>query len=137
MQIAFHKYHYHNLFGSHIAQVRSNIMDSSRFHCLPKPAWFLRLPEIPEEVRALRTPVSGPRWCSNGLFRMSCRRASQLMHRFGGYQTCKTFLINYGQLIAELDHIAARPDYIFELPAQATPGGMHRTTWSATGPLPW
>jgi len=78
-----------------------------------KPAWFLRLPEILEAVRALRTPVLD-RAGFERLFAVRRRRAIQLMHRFGGYQSGKTFLIDRGQLIAELDRAVASPDYTFE-----------------------
>jgi hypothetical protein len=78
-----------------------------------QPAWFLRLPEILEAVRALRTPVVD-RAGFERLFQVRRRRAIELMHRFGGYQAGKTFLIDRGQLIAELDRAVASPDYTFE-----------------------
>jgi len=78
-----------------------------------QPAWFLRLPQILEAVRALRTPVLD-RAGVERLFGVRRRRAIELMHRFGGYQTGKTFLIDRGQLVAELDRAVVSPDYAFE-----------------------
>lgn len=79
-----------------------------------KPAWFLELPRILEEVRALPCPVLD-RSAFERLFRVRRRQAIQLMHRFGGYQTGKTFLIDRLQLLAELERATASPDYAFEV----------------------
>lgn len=79
-----------------------------------KPAWFLRLPEILREVRSLQTPVLD-RTGFERLFQVRRRRAIQLMHGFGGYQTGRTFLIDRVQLITELERAQASKDYSFEV----------------------
>ena len=48
------------------------------------------------------------------LFGLGRRQAIELMHRFGGYQAGKTFLIGREQLIVQLDAICAGDDYIRE-----------------------
>ena len=78
-----------------------------------KPAWFLELPGILEEVRALSLPVLD-RSAFERLFHVRRRRAIALMHHFGGFQTGRTFLIDRRQLIAELECALASPDYAFE-----------------------
>jgi len=79
-----------------------------------KPAWFLRLPEILETVHALRTPVLD-RTMFERLFEVRRRRAIQLMHCFGGYQTGRTFLIDRLHLITELERARISSDYGFEV----------------------
>lgn len=78
-----------------------------------KPAWFLQLPHILDEVRSLPCPVLD-RAGFESLFQVRRRQAIQLMHRFGGFQTGKTFLIDRLQLLAELERALATPDYAFE-----------------------
>ncbi len=78
-----------------------------------KSAWFLRLPKILEEVRAIPAPVVD-RTGFERLFRVRRRRAIELMHHFGGYQTGKTFIIDRPQLVAQLERALASPDYEFE-----------------------
>lgn len=79
-----------------------------------KPTWFLELPRILEEVRTLPCPVLD-RSAFERLFGVRRRQAIQLMHRFGGYQTGKTFLIDRLRLVAELERASAGPDYSFEV----------------------
>lgn len=45
------------------------------------------------------------------LFGLGRRQAIELMHRFGGYQAGRTFLIGREQLIAQLDAMATGSDY--------------------------
>jgi hypothetical protein len=79
-----------------------------------KPAWFLELPRILEDVRALPCPVLD-RSSFERLFGVRRRQAIQLMHRFGGYQIGKTFLIDRQQLVAELERASSSPAYEFEV----------------------
>lgn len=69
-----------------------------------KPQWFPRVPEILSALEAVKTPVVD-RASIEKLFRVSRRRAIQLMHRFSGYQTGKTFLVDRNQLIQQLQAI--------------------------------
>jgi hypothetical protein len=66
------------------------------------PEWFLRLPEIIDELKQLEVPVVG-RAIFESVFEVGRRRAIQLMHRFGGYQVGRTFIVDRGKLIAELE----------------------------------
>ena len=65
---------------------------------------------------------------------MRCCRAIELMYRLGGYQTGKTFRIDRGQLIAELDRVAARPDYTFEFRHTRHLAESIEQNWSDTRP---
>jgi hypothetical protein len=64
--------------------------------------WFLRLPEIAEELRQLSAPVVD-RAVFESVFRVGRRRAIQLLHQFGGYQVGKTFVIDRTKLIERLE----------------------------------
>jgi hypothetical protein len=79
-----------------------------------KPAWFLELPRILDNVRGLPCPVLD-RAAFELLFQVRRRQAIQLMHRFGGYQIGKTFLIDRLQLVAELERACAGTDFAFEV----------------------
>lgn len=66
-------------------------------HC----EWFLRLPEIRAELEQLTVPVVD-RSIFETVFRVRRRRAIQLLHRFGGFQSGRTFLIDRKALLGEL-----------------------------------
>jgi hypothetical protein len=65
------------------------------------PQWFLRLPEILEELRLFPAPVVD-RAVFESVFRVRRRRAIQLLHQFGGFQVGKTFVIDRLALITQL-----------------------------------
>ncbi len=65
------------------------------------PAWLHALPQIRETVAAMTTPVVD-RACFEKLFGVRRRRAIQLMHRFGGYQAGRTFLVDREELLVAL-----------------------------------
>jgi hypothetical protein len=69
-----------------------------------KPQWLLRVPEIIEALEAVETPVVD-RASIEKMFGVSRRRAVQLLHRFGGYQTGKAFLVDRRDLIVQLKAI--------------------------------
>ena len=69
-----------------------------------KPQWFLRVPQIIEALESIVTPVVD-RASVEHLFRVGRRRAIQLLHRFGGYQAGKTFLVDRNELIGQLEAI--------------------------------
>ena len=68
------------------------------------PSWILPLPEICRTVDALEVPVLD-RASFEKLFGVRRRRAIQLMHRFGGYQAGRTFLIDRRVLVQALASI--------------------------------
>ena len=69
-----------------------------------KPQWFLRVPQIRAALEAVETPVVD-RASIEKLFGVSRRRAIQLLHRFGGYETGKAFLVERQELIRQLEAI--------------------------------
>ena len=69
-----------------------------------KPQWLLRLPQIIEALESMITPVVD-RASIEQLFGVSRRRAIQLLHRFGGYQAGKTFLVERQELLPQLKAI--------------------------------
>ena len=78
-----------------------------------KPSWILQLPRIQDELEALAVPVFD-RACFEKIFRVRRRRAIQLMHQFGGYQSGRTFFIERVKLLRLLRRMA-RDDYEWEL----------------------
>ncbi len=72
--------------------------------------WLLRLPNIRAELEALDAPVVD-RSTIERVFGLRRRRAIQLMHRFGGYQVGRTFLIDRHELIRELELLIDSPDF--------------------------
>ena len=78
-----------------------------------KPTWLLKLPKIRDELAKLKVPVVD-RACFERVFGVRRRRAIQLMHRFGGFQSGRTFLIDRGALLEALARLS-RGDYEYEL----------------------
>jgi hypothetical protein len=70
--------------------------------------WIHRLPEIRAELQGLAIPVVD-RAIIERVFRLKRRRAIQLLHRFGGYQAGRTFLIDRSVLLQQLE-TSAGPD---------------------------
>ena len=75
-----------------------------------RPGWFLRLPEILDEIQSLGSPVLD-RALMERIFGLRRRSAIDLLHRFGGYQSGKTFLIDRVALLEQLEGLIADPDY--------------------------
>ena len=75
-----------------------------------KPEWLLRLPEIRAELEHLDVPVVD-RAGIERLFRLRRRRAIELMHQFGGYQTGRTFLVDRARLLEALQALESQEDY--------------------------
>ena len=63
-----------------------------------------QLPAALDELRRFPAPVLD-RAALEKLLRVERRTAIRLMHRFGGFQAGKTFLIDRPQLIAELERV--------------------------------
>src|SRR6185436_15382976 len=67
------------------------------------PTWLLHLPEIVAQLEVFDVPVVD-RAIVERVFGLGRRRAIELLHRFGGYQAGRTFLIDRRLLI---DHLRA------------------------------
>jgi hypothetical protein len=66
------------------------------------------------EIRSMLAEAGLPvvdRAAIERLFRLQRRQAIELMHRFGGYQAGRTFLIAREQILAQLDCILATGEY--------------------------
>ena len=95
---------------SRLAQPCGNIKPGG-FPALPaQPAWLLRLPAIRATISALSAPVLD-RAALEEIFGVRRRRAIELMHRFGGYQAGKTFLIDRASLLCQLEAIEHGGDF--------------------------
>src|SRR3954452_1147931 len=70
----------------------------------------MHIPEIRSMVADAALPVVD-RTAIERLFRLRRRQAIELMHRFGGYQTGRTFLIAREQILAQLDCILSTGEY--------------------------
>jgi len=71
--------------------------------------WFHRLPEIRSEFEKLSVPVVD-RSMFEVVFSVGRRRAIQLMHLFGGFQSGRTFLIERASLLRQLDVLESSED---------------------------
>jgi hypothetical protein len=78
-----------------------------------KAQWLLRVPEILEELSVLDVPVVDRAVCER-LFRLRRRRTIDLLRRFGGYQSGRTFLVDRPKLVAQLEQIRDSPDFKME-----------------------
>ena len=78
-----------------------------------KAEWLLRVPEIAVELDQLTLPVLD-RAAVEKLFRLKRRQAIELMHRLGGYQAGRTFLVDRLKLLARLRAIETGEDFEFE-----------------------
>ena len=58
-----------------------------------KPQWMLQIPAMLTQLRALDVPVIDRGLCEK-IFGVHRRRAVELMHRFGGYRSGNTVLID-------------------------------------------
>ncbi len=79
----------------------------------PQPQWLLQVPRILEEVRQLEVPVLD-RASIEKLFGVKRWQAIQLLHRFGGYQVGKTFLVDRQELLRQLEAIQAGEEFSYQ-----------------------
>lgn len=79
----------------------------------PKPQWFLRVPQIRDELAALDTPVVD-RATVERTFGLRRRRAIELMHAFAGYLAGRMLLIERRALLARLDAMIAGDEFVYE-----------------------
>ena len=70
-----------------------------------KALWLLQIPEIVSMLETFEVPVVD-RAIIERLFGLRRRRAIELLHRFGGYQAGRTFLIDRCLLIEHLRRMA-------------------------------
>src|SRR5438067_13678555 len=70
-----------------------------------KAAWLLKIPEIVAQLEVFDVPVVD-RAIVERLFGLRRRRAIELLHRFGGYQAGRTFLVDRRLLIEHLRRLA-------------------------------
>ena len=75
--------------------------------------WLLRVPEIRRDVAALDVPVVD-RVLFERLFHVRRRRAIELMHVFGGYQTGQALLIDRTELMRQLEALEAGAEFAIE-----------------------
>jgi hypothetical protein len=81
---------------------------------MPRQAeWFQEVPAALKALEQLSTPVID-RATLERLLCIHRRAAIRLMHRFGGYQAGKTFLISRPTLIRQLKRVAASNVYLIE-----------------------
>jgi len=78
-----------------------------------KGSWLLRVPEICQDVAALDVPVVD-RILFERLFHVRRRRAIQLMHTLGGYQTGQALLIDRAVLRQQLEALEAGTEFAIE-----------------------
>jgi hypothetical protein len=70
-----------------------------------KPQWLLHIPEIVSMLETFDVPVVD-RAIVEHLFGLRRRQAIELLHRFGGYQAGRTFLVDRRLLIEHLRRLA-------------------------------
>jgi len=75
-----------------------------------KPAWLLHIPEIVAQLDAFDVPVVD-RAIVERLFGLRRRRAIELLHRFGGYQAGRTFLIERRLFIDHLRRLSEGEEF--------------------------
>ena len=78
-----------------------------------KKQWLLRVPEIRQDVADLDAPVVD-RVMFERLFHVGWRRAIDLMHTFGAYQTGQALLIDRTVLLRQLEALEAGTEYALE-----------------------
>ena len=78
-----------------------------------KAAWLLEIPEIVSLLESFVVPVVD-RAIIERLFGLRRRRAIELLHRFGGYQAGRTFLIDRKILIEQLRRLAEGDEFQME-----------------------
>ena len=75
-----------------------------------KPVWLLKIPEIIRMLEAFDVPVVD-RAIIERLFGLRRRQAIELLHRFGGFESGRTFLVDRHVLIENLRRLAAGEEF--------------------------
>ena len=104
-----------------------------------KPQWLLQLPVAIGELRSLEVPVIDRAGCER-IFGVRRRRAVQLMHRFGGYQSGNTILLDRMDLIRRLEALESGSEVGHERQRKARLteelDGLHRHRAAASVRIP-
>ncbi len=79
-----------------------------------KSEWLLRLPAIQHELEQLTVPVVD-RSIFESVFQVRRRRAIQLMQRFGGFQSGRTFLVDRTALLRSIESLQLGDEFSIEL----------------------
>jgi hypothetical protein len=100
-------WHYHPLEIAFLRTLmRSHTESGEAVFVAAKPSWWQHIEEIRSMLAEVQLPVID-RSVVERLFGLRRRQAIELMHRFGGYQAGRTFLIGREQLVEQLDRILA------------------------------
>src|ERR1035441_3888487 len=75
-----------------------------------KAAWSLKIPNIVAALETFDVPVVD-RAIIEHLFGLRRRQAIELLHRLGGYQAGRTFLVDRHVLMANLRRLAEGEDF--------------------------
>ena len=78
-----------------------------------KKTWLLRLSEIREELTAVEVPVIDRAMCER-VFGVRRRRALQLMHSFGGWQSGQAYLVDRLALLRQLESVQDGAEFVGE-----------------------
>ena len=102
-----------------------------------KKTWLLRVAEIREELAAVEAPVLDRGMCER-IFGVRRRRALQLMHYFGGWQSGQAYLVDRLALLSQLEPFEKGAELVMEQRrrqrlsdngARTCPRASLRTTW--------
>ena len=78
-----------------------------------KKTWLLRVAEIREELTAVEAPVIDRAMCER-IFGVRRRRALQLMHSFGGWQSGQVYLVDRLALLRQLEPFQNSAEFVME-----------------------
>ena len=78
-----------------------------------RKTWLLRLPEIQQELRSIEVPVLD-RAVFERIFGVRRRRAIQLMHYFGGYESGRALLVDRVGVLQQLEPLQAGAEFVLE-----------------------
>ena len=78
-----------------------------------KTVWFMKIPEILEQLEAFDVPVLD-RAMIEKVFGLGRRQSIELLHRVGGYQAGRTFLVDRHRLIEYLRRLADGEEFLRE-----------------------
>ena len=88
-----------------------------------KALWLLHVPEIVAQLEVFDVPVID-RAIVERVFGLRRRRAIELLHRFGGYQAGRTFLIDRRQLVGHLQRLIEGEEFQTESRRKERLAGM-------------
>ena len=105
------KAHYHTLENAFPnTTVRQHNEARNTFLMPTKPLWLLHILEIASQLETFDVPVVD-RSIIERVFGLRRRQAIELLHRFGGYQAGRTFLVDRRLLIEHLRRLAEGEEF--------------------------